>query len=380
MEIPEKKQIQNDFELLIKELERIHPNPYTFIKPKELTKHLNLLLHSYEQLTPKTLYFGLMKILSRIKDSHTRVKNIEKILTSPSYPIRIKILNQNFYISSIQKDLKNLTGSKLKSLNGIPVSYLRKIFSEILTHENEIVLNNAIEKWIHEKDILEYLNIVKDNQHLQIEVERLKKKVQLEINKNELYSPRTENIEKSETLKPKGLYWTQIYKDLSTYYLQYNECEDITKKEIENIIQELILSESKYIVVDLRNNLGGSSLILDPLTKFLYDNQEKYTPIVLISEKTYSAVIINALNILDCKNAISIGKTTSGSPTKFGQTKTIILPQTGIEIAISGKSFQEPGYNFGEPLKPTIETQQTIDQYLEAIDVDWIEYVKYLDQ
>jgi hypothetical protein len=378
MNVPDKNKIQEDCDFIIKELEKTHPNPYFFIKPNDFKNSLERFSETIEQGSLRDLYFGLMKEISLIKDSHTRVKGISKVLKSPAYPFRIKILDGNFYISSIHSEINDIIGSKLTSLNGVTISNVKKVFSEILTHENDIVLNNAIEDWIYEPEILEYLGIVDENKSLHIEVDRNKQEIKLTENKADLCTPRAHNIEKTETLKPRGLYWTKVYKDLSTFYLQYNECENISREEIESIIEELVSSESKYIVIDLRNNLGGSSLILDPLTNFLYKHQEKYNPVVLISEKTYSAAIINALNILDGKNAISVGKPTSGSPTKFGQTETIILPNTKIEIAISSKEFKEPGYSFGEPLKPTIETHQTIDQYLKAEDVDWNTFLKHI--
>ena len=95
---------------------------------------------------------------------------------------------------------------------------------------------------------------------------------------------------------------------------------------------------------------------------------------VFLSNITYSAAIINALNILDGKQAISIGTKTSGAPTKFGQTETFTLPNTEINIIISTKEFIEKGYKYGEPLVPHIETHQTIQEYLEGIDVEWKEF------
>jgi len=40
-----------------------------------------------------------------MKDSHTRVKGIGKILSKVKYPIRIKPLNNKYYISSINPEM-----------------------------------------------------------------------------------------------------------------------------------------------------------------------------------------------------------------------------------------------------------------------------------
>jgi len=318
-----------------------------------------------------------MKIFSKMKDSHTRVKGIGRILSETKYPIRFKYLGNRYYISSIDLENKGSVGSKVFSLNKIPMEEVVSKMSEVITHENEIVLSNAIEQWMYEPDLLKYLGIVDDSLILEVRTdEQVIKLEPSDISEEELYNPREVNIKNSETLNPKGLCWTKYFEDLKTFYLQYNKCEDITKEEIKGVIDDIKNNEVKFVIVDLRNNLGGSSLILESLTKFLLENQNKYTPVVFLSNVTYSAAIINALNILDCKSSISIGTKTSGSPTKFGETTTVTLPNTDIDIVISTKYFEEKGYIFGQPLVPEIQTKQSIEQYLNAVDVDWEEFLK----
>lgn len=371
------KQIEEDFKYLKEQLVEIHPNPFLFISEKDFEKELKGLALRSQSADELTFFFELMKIFSKMKDSHTRVKGIGRILSEKKYPLRLKFLNDKYYISAIDPEKKKYIGSQILSLNNYPSDNIISKISEVITHENEVVLQNAIEQWIYEPDFLKYLGVVDDTLSLEIqtagEVFILEPS---EIPEEKFYNPREENIKNSETLNPKGLYWTKYFGNLKTYYFQYNECEDITEEEIREIIDEIKNNEVKFVVVDLRNNAGGSSLILDPLTKFLFENQDKYTPVVFLSNVTYSAAIINALNILDCKNSISIGTKTSGSPTKFGETTTITLPNTHIDIVISTKYFEEKGYTYGQPLIPKIQTKQTIEQYLDAVDVDWKEFLK----
>lgn len=373
------KQVEKDFEYLLEKLEKIHPNPFLFISKEELSNSLNLLASNSKNLNYINFSFELMKIFSKLKDSHTRVKGIGKILSKRKYPIRFKYLNNQYYISSIDTKYKKYIGYSVHHLNNFTIKDVISKMAQVITHENDVILSNTIEQWLYEPDLLKYLGIVDESLILEIQTEeKVFKLYPNEISEEELYNPREINIQKAETLNPKGLYWTKYYKDLSTYYLQYNECEDITEEEIMKMIKEIKEKNVKYVVVDLRNNLGGSSLILDPLTKFLYENQDKYTPVVFLSNITYSAAIINALNILDCKHSISIGTKTSGSPTKFGETTTITLPNTGTDIVISTKYFEEKGYKLGQPLVPKIQTSQTIEQYLNAIDIDWEEFLKQI--
>lgn len=371
------KQIAEDFKYLVKNLEEIHPNPFLFTSKEDLEKALNDLILKTKDIDKVTFFFELMKIFSKMKDSHTRVKGVGKILSKAKHPFRVKYLGNKYYISSINHKNKEYVGLEVLSLNQIPMEEVISRMSEIITYENEVVLYNAVEQWIYEPDLLKFLSIVDDSLMLEVKADdKVVKIIPMDISEEELYNPREEAIKESETLNPKGLYWTKYYKDLNTFYLQYNKCEDITEEQINGIVKEIKENEVKFVVVDLRNNLGGSSLILDPLTKFLHENQYIYTSVVFLSNVTYSAAIINALNILDSKNSISIGSMASGSPTKFGETTTITLPNTHIEVVISTKYFEEKNYTYGQPLVPKIQTKQTIEQYLNAVDVDWEEFLK----
>jgi len=88
-----------------------------------------------------------------------------------------------------------------------------------ITHENEIVLSNVIEQWMYEPDFLKYLGIVDESLILEIQTENKVIKLEpSELTEEELYNPREENIQKSETLNPKGIYWTKYFQEFSTYY------------------------------------------------------------------------------------------------------------------------------------------------------------------
>ena len=375
--------LEKDLEYLKQQLLEIHPNAFSLITKNEFDKEVTRILNISKHLTKQSLFFELMKLFTKIGDSHTRIKGVGKILSGKTYSVRYKCLDGDYFVSAIDETQKDYIGYKVTKMNDIEINEIITRFATILTHENKIVLSNSIEQWLFEPDLLRYLGIVTDTNDLSLTLANEDGTIFTlslllsEKQDNELYNPRLENIKNSFTLNPKGTLWTRSFEEISTYYLQYNECEDVTKEEIDTVIKEIAQLNSEYVVIDLRNNLGGSSLILDPLTDFLYVNQSKYTPIVLISNLTYSAGIINALNLMDCKNAVSIGTPTSGSPTKFGETTTITLPNTNFDIVISTKYFEENGYKYGESLIPTIKTSQTINQYLKAEDVDWEEFLKY---
>lgn len=379
--------IKEELSNLLHYLIKTHPNPFHNISQEELTSRLNQLAKESKQLDKLTTLFKLMEIFVLINDTHTRVKGLAKYLSEAKYPIQIKKFDDGFYIVSTNKQHEALIGARILDLNGIKTEEIIKRFSKVLTHENEVVLYQSICDWIYEPDILKYLGIISNNQELTITTEDSKGNKTTETiiptiyEDEELINPRIDAIKDIVTLRRNGLYWTNFYEDYSTYYIQYNECEDITEKQINEMINEIKQSKPKYVVVDLRQNIGGSSTILDPLTDYLYANQDSYIPVVLISDETFSAAIVNALNILDGKNAISYGTKTAGSPTKFGQATGLIeLESLGVEVHVATKTFEEEGYDYGEPLSPQKEVKPTIEEYLCGKDVVWEMFLRDISQ
>ena len=144
-------EIAEDFKSFIKKLDKIHPNPYRFISKESLKKRLSKLLSKYERIDHSTFIFELMKIFCKIGDSHTRIRGFDKLLSQKEYAFRVKFLNNTYYIISVDYKHRKYIGSKILSLNGVPMNDIISKMSTVITHENEVVLSNGVQAWISDQ-------------------------------------------------------------------------------------------------------------------------------------------------------------------------------------------------------------------------------------
>jgi hypothetical protein len=359
----DKHKIQEDLTFLKKCLKKFHPNP--FFKTSE--KSFNQRLHNFPS-NPEI--FDFIKLVSSLRDSHTRVHGLMEYLGSRVYPIDVIYLKDSyFYVSDSE-------GKRIVGINDLSVQEIEKHIGEIFACENKELLRVRLAEWIIEPTLINYLGFAEKD--VTLEFEEGDTKSFTSINRNSFF-PLEEKIKyDNEFTNIKGEVISSKYdKDLSILYIQYNDSSENSSEEIANLTKDIDRKSPRNIVVDLRNNLGWSSLWLDPLVDHLEKRKNETKTFCFVSRKTYSSAVINALDISDIKGSVSIGTKTSGSPTKFGQaTKEIELPNSKLKIYISTKYFKENGFKFGEPFTPDYEIEPTVEEYLSGKDVVW---EKFLD-
>lgn len=90
--------------------------------------------------------------------------------------------------------------------------------------------------------------------------------------------------------------------DEGTYYIQYNSCREDPELPMETfaaqVEQELSAGQYRRVIVDLRNNGGGSDGVIWPLLQVLRQAMDRgLEGVGLIGETTFSSAVINAVEL-----------------------------------------------------------------------------------
>lgn len=151
--------------------------------------------------------------------------------------------------------------------------------------------------------------------------------------------------------------------------------EEIVEAFAAQVERDLSAGEYRRVVVDLRNNGGGSDGVIIPLLMEL-------APLVrsgelelwgLVGEATFSSASINALEIREMGGGLA-GEPTSGSVDHFGSTGSFTLPNTEVRVSMSTKfidtgTLLECAAGLGvEPIQPDVTVYQTLEDYLAGQD------------
>jgi hypothetical protein len=185
-------------------------------------------------------------------------------------------------------------------------------------------------------------------------------------------SERIPNI--ANTITVQDTYWFEEIANLSAFYFQFNECIEKEDLTITEIVEAFKKSNLPNLIIDLRNNKGGDSDVLNPLKRFLKKYKNKYKVIVITGADTYSSAIINLLELSNLPSTISVGEVPHGNPTHYGEVESFILHNSQLKIFTSSKIFRFNGYKLGETFKPTYIVPTRIQDLIQGKDTQ-MEYL-----
>lgn len=357
------KQKKDDISFLLQQIEQIHKDPYRNIDKQAFQNSLK------ESVNTKNKFFPLkiQESLAQMKDAHTKVNNI----VEDWFPIELQYLSDNkcYIIGGKTKDDPAI-GGELISINNYPLKEINTKLSALSSKENQEQLLKDLSFFTICNTILNYYSFSSGK----ITTFTTTKGIFSYEETKEL-QPKTRN---PFAWKDKNYVGNQHYRfklEKGILNFQYNNCKqgDYSDRELKDFKKELLsgAKDAKYILVDLRQNSGGSTEIMRDALDKLPKNKPIY---VATSPKTFSSAMHHLIDLKERQRAIQIGENAGQRPNRFGQGEEIILPNSHIVIHCSSKDFNlMPGSNL-EVLTPDIFIPLTIHNYIEEKDplIDWL--------
>lgn len=281
----------NDIEQLIKTFERVHYNPYFYVKPKELSLKKMELLNNWDKdsIPFKQFMVTGMKLSAMMSGGHSYMdwqneKIIPEIKAHYYIPFTGKLIDNNQTFIVTRSNISDIQpGMQIKAINGIDIV---KLFKECMSYIGGI-------------EAFKIANIEKAFPLFLFFNDALKAPYSIEIyNSGEIIS--TKGLDVSELLK--FLNSAQVQVDYSFEVLDdeiglisYNSCnnykkfDQFLKKSFKTIKQENI----DKLIIDIRENGGGDSglndLLLSYITRKPYQQSSgRYWKVSKESKKAYS--------------------------------------------------------------------------------------------
>lgn len=140
-------------------------------------------------------------------------------------------------------------------------------------------------------------------------------------------------------------YWFEALAG-NTLYFAYNRCAESNTRPFVPFVEELFAKfealDAGRLIVDLRHNSGGNSVILGPFLDRLAALPELREPgrlVALIGPVTYSSGMLNAFQLRQA-GALLVGEPTGGKPNSYGELVSFDLPRSGLTVFHSTKYFR----------------------------------------
>ncbi len=153
--------------------------------------------------------------------------------------------------------------------------------------------------------------------------------------------------------------------DEDAVYLRYRRCADRAGFAVvaSEALALLDARPSARLVVDVRENPGGASIVIEPLLDGIRARTAGHRTFVLTDSGTYSSATRNARD-LRALGATLVGEPTGDSIGGWGEVRSFELPNSGIRVQVSTYLF--PGDH--EPVVPDLQVLTSVAAWLAGED------------
>lgn len=373
---------QEDLDTLYAALQEHHPDLYANTPQEAFEAKKAEIEGRLAEESDVDFALDLQSLVALIGDSHTTT-NIGSVLNSTGlYPFGVEWYDGSWVLTGAEEEDAALLGQTVTALNGVPMDEICTRFGTLVSADNPVKLRRQTEQLLYSEACLDYLGIAESGEPLEVTtsggsftVEALPME---DFGDAALSSLSQQRESTPATAYRKGTYYFAQSLDDTTYYIQFNQCMEDPKQPMDGfaaqVEAELEAGDYRQVLLDLRNNGGGSDGVLVPILMLVPGLVEEGVKVYgLVGEATYSSAIINAVELVDAGGVLA-GSPTSGSVNHFGSTGSFTLPNTGVRVSMSTKfidtgTLLECAAGLGvEPIQPDVTVYQTLEDYLAGQD------------
>lgn len=375
-----KEQACEDIDYLVKVLGRIHPDCIDSV-PQEILDCAEKQKQSFtDEVSSYDVWRACARVLHLFDDAHT--------MAGPSYSL------------DYLKEHKEIvaSGAELAAINGVSV--------EDIFHNNEELVSYELDPWgiriveglVSTKEGLKYLGVYSDTLEYTYRYSDGSETVKTYSSKD-FYSEAAMNTDETEDTP----YSSQIISEKSAAILTLDSCVyDMDFREfIYNFFKDINEKNIGSLVIDIRENSGGTSQVFDEIMIYLdHDkfstaggewrlgpymmtwepSEQKVTHMddvsvfagdiyVLTSNNTFSSGTLIAEYMQDNGFATVIGEECGSMPAGYGDVSVFQTPNAAVTFQVSTKFFDRVNEELrDEPLTPDIRTSKNM-ALLEAMDI-----------
>ncbi len=366
------QQFAEDLAYLKNELPKRHKNLFAKISEKEFNNKIAVIELKSTGLTNESFEIELYKLIREIGDEHTRLEPRYREV----FPLKFDFFREGIFVTHAGSAYAGLLGKRLDGIENTPMKALIGQFEKMINTENPAYFDTYFQHLVTQPRVLKGLGVIPSGASAHFLLDDTLCTVSAVVKENRLLDASAPLLKNSQPHN----YWYHLTDNGEVLYFNYQRCAEQAGKPFETFNNELWQlierKKPKKIIVDLRNNSGGNSAILNPFLSRLsesYLNQQSRL-YVLIGKNTFSSALMNAVNLKRNFQSVLVGQSTSGNVNHYGETRGFQLPNSGIIVGYSTR-YWETWKGYEGALKPDVKTEYSIKNFTNGVD-EAIEYVK----
>ncbi|AZB33256.1 S41 family peptidase [Chryseobacterium bernardetii] len=290
------EQLKEDVDFAYSKLQQMHPQLYWYIPKKELELKFDSLKQTInEPLTPLQFYFKLQPVIAGIREGHLSLRIPRKKFTKKEIKtlehkkglfsrFEYYISGDQMYITENRDSIENIhPGTEILSINHIPVSEYIKKYRNLISSDGynttfqpyflkDLFFNYyTAENGLADRAILETL--YKGEKHTYTLSRESKSDSDLEKDKE--MNKRTQERKLNDYVAASNSYnrsFKFLDKDSTIAYIKVKSfSREYSDEFYKKTFAKIKKAKSDYLIIDVRNNYGGSLYEINNLYSYLTD-------------------------------------------------------------------------------------------------------------
>ena len=351
----------DDVRLLMESIRQIHPDPFHATPEPVFRAAADALGARAPSLSPDQFLVELMRFTTLLgeRDGHSGIFPLDsghrRVLHL--FPLFLYRFSDGLFVVSAP-GRRDLVGSKLLSIDGIPADELERKVRPLVPRDNEATRTDRFMSFMLTAEVLHGLGLRSGVGPARFSLQKpgaatgdVSLAPVTAAGYLRLMKPDFPSFVYALPHRPAPLYLRRRGEDhyVTTLdhgrvvYVGYNLTLGSTGPEAQKIARLAKRRKVRRVIVDVRLNPGGDNHTYGPLLRALRAKSvnRRGRLVALISRSTFSAAQ-NFITELERRTRVAfIGETSGGSPNLYGDVQAVDLPEAGLRVNVAAIYWQK---------------------------------------
>lgn len=357
-----------DLQQLDEAVRSVHPNPFANIDQTDWESAMSELDGKLDGMTRNQFDVALQRLVALLGDAHTAVNpQLDSTLSKRRYPVELYLFEDGLYVRKAAPEFSDIVGGKVVRIGKADPGDAIGAVAETISHENTWWIRALAPERLVIPEVLDGLGLVDDLEHLPLTVEKGGGTTTATLSPVPVVGLGDDRhgaaIDESDWIDmdtaaeppqwrrhPGELMWHAWLDEQNALYVCYKAVASPnggpSNAEFWNeVFGEVDRRRPEYFVIDIRENSGGNGMLNRHVIQQIVrrpeiDRSDRF--FVIIGRRTFSAAQQFANQLDWWTQATFVGEPTGQRVSQYGDSKQIVLDNSGISVNISTMFHQGP--------------------------------------
>lgn len=359
-----------DLRYMAEQMPKLHNNLFHTMTREQFETAVKNLDKRIPTLARHQIIVEMMRITAMVNDGHSNVyPTRDAKIGFHQLPVKMYFFKDDLFVRAATNENANLVGAKVLKIGKANTAQAYQEVRELIGKDNEMDAKFFAPHLLAIPEILHALNLYDspESTNLTLEVQGKQTSVELKssgavemmagdtdktwIRKNGWTDLRGGDAKESKIFwlrDPQNKFWYEYLPESKIVYVQFNEVGNKTDETLEAFSKRLFdfvdANPVEKFILDLRLNRGGNGLFNKPFLLGIIKSAKinrRGKLFAIIGRSTFSAAQFLVNDLEKYTNAIFVGEPSGSKGNIYGDSRKIILPNSGITVRVSVYYWQD---------------------------------------